>query len=83
MNIDNLCSRFNTNRKKGCENMDIAGLSMAMAQSNIGTQVSIAILNKTMDTAESQGAQIIQMIDSAAIQRSVQPHLGNSIDISV
>ncbi|MBQ3516311.1 MAG: YjfB family protein, partial [Lachnospiraceae bacterium] len=36
-----------------------------------------------METAESQGAQIVQMIDSAAIQRSVQPHLGGNIDISV
>lgn len=63
--------------------MDIAALSMAMAQNNIGTKVGIAILDKNMETAESQGAQIVQMIDSAAIQRSVQPHLGGNIDISV
>ena len=63
--------------------MDIAALSMAMAQNDIGTKVGIAILDKNMETAESQGAQIVQMIDSAAIQRSVQPHLGGNIDISV
>lgn len=63
--------------------MDIAGLSMAMAQNNIGTKIGVAVLGKAMDTAEVQGAQMVQMIDSAAIQRSVQPHLGGNIDISV
>ncbi|MBO5324776.1 MAG: YjfB family protein [Lachnospiraceae bacterium] len=63
--------------------MDIAGLSMAMAQNNIGTKVGIAVLDKAMNTAEAQGAQLVQMIDGAAMQRSVQPHLGGNIDISV
>ena len=63
--------------------MDIAGLSMAMAQNNIGTKVGIAVLDKAMSTAEAQGAQLVQMIDSAAMQRSVQPHLGGNIDISI
>jgi hypothetical protein len=63
--------------------MDIAGLSMAMAQNNIGTKVGMAVLDKAMNTAEAQGAQLVQMIDSAAMQRSVQPHLGGNIDISV
>lgn len=63
--------------------MDIAGLSMAMAQNNIGTKVGVAVLDKAMNTAEAQGAQLVQMIDSAAMQHSVQPHLGGNIDISV
>ncbi len=63
--------------------MDIAGLSMAMAQNNIGTKVGVAVLDKAMNTAEAQGAQLVQMIDGAAMQRSVQPHLGGNIDISV
>ena len=60
--------------------MDIAGLSMAMAQNNIGTKVGVAVLDKAMNTAE---AQLVQMIDGAAMQRSVQSHLGGNIDISV
>lgn len=63
--------------------MDIAGLSMAMAQNNIGTKVGMAVLDKAMNTAEAQGAQLVQMIDGAAMQHSVQPHLGGNIDISV
>ena len=69
--------------RKGCEFMDIAALSMAMAQDRLGTQIGVAVLDKSMDTAESTGAQLVQMIDSAAMQRSVNPHIGGNIDISV
>lgn len=63
--------------------MDIAALSTAMAQEELGTKISVAVLDKSMETAESAGAQIVQMIDSVAMQRSVTPHLGGNIDISV
>ena len=63
--------------------MDIAALSTTMAQEELGTKISVAVLDKSMETAESAGAQIVQMIDSAAMQRSVTPHLGGNIDISV
>lgn len=63
--------------------MDIAALSMSMAQNDIGSRISLAVLDKTMETAESAGAQMVQMIDAAAIQRSVTPHIGGNIDISV
>lgn len=63
--------------------MDIAALSTAMAQNDIGTKIGIAVLDKAMDTAETTGAQLVQMIDGAAMQRSVTPHIGGNIDISV
>lgn len=63
--------------------MDIAALSMTMAQNNIGSKVGVAILDKTMENAESAGAQLVKMIDAAAMQRSVTPYLGGNIDISV
>ena len=63
--------------------MDIAALSMAMAQNNIGSKVGVAVLDKAMETAESAGTQIVQMIDGAAMQRSVTPHIGGNIVISV
>lgn len=63
--------------------MDIAALSMAMAQNDIGTKVGVAVLDKSLDTAETVGAQLVQMIDSTAMQRSVTPHIGGNIDISV
>ncbi len=63
--------------------MDIAALSTVMAQNELGTQIGIAVLDKSMETAEIAGAQVVQMIDSAAMQRSVTPYLGGNIDISV
>jgi hypothetical protein len=41
-------------------------------------QVGIAVLAKSLDFTEQQGAQIAQML-----QQSVQPHLGGNLDIKV
>ena len=61
--------------------MDIAGLSMAMASNNQQTKVGTAVLSKAMDTNEALGQGLVQMIDSAAMERSVTPELGANIDL--
>ena len=61
--------------------MDIAGLSMAMASTNLQNKVGTAMLGKTMDTNEALGQRLVQMIDSAAMERSVTPELGANIDL--
>ena len=53
--------------------MDIAGLSMAMASTNLQNKVGTAMLSKAMDTNEALGQGLVQMIDSAAMERSVTP----------
>ena len=63
--------------------MDIAGLSTALSTSSIQSQVSVAVLGKTMDTNESLGAGLVQMIDSAAMERSVNPHIGSNLDLRI
>lgn len=63
--------------------MDIAGLSMAMAQNDVMSKVGVAVLDKVMETAESASAQLVNMIDASAMQQSVTPHLGGNIDISI
>lgn len=63
--------------------MDIAGLSMALAQTSVQNDVSIAVLSKTMDANETMGDGIANMIDAAAMERSVTPHIGSNIDISI
>ena len=63
--------------------MDIAGLSMAMASNNLQTKVGTAVLGKAMDTNEALGQGIVQMIDSAAMERSVTPELGTNIDLRI
>lgn len=61
--------------------MDIAGLSMAMASTNLQNKVETAMLGKAMDTNEALGQGLVQMIDSAAMERSVTPELGANIDL--
>lgn len=61
--------------------MDIAGLSMAMASTNLQNKVGTAMLGKAMDTNEALGQGLVQMIDSAAMERSVTRELGANIDL--
>ena len=63
--------------------MDIAGLSMSMASNNLKTKIGTAVLSKAMDTNEALGQGIVQMIDSAAMERSVTPELGANIDLRI
>ena len=63
--------------------MDIAGLSMAMASTNLQNKVGTAMLGKAMDTNEALGQGIVQMIDSAAMERSVTPELGANNDLRI
>lgn len=61
--------------------MDIAGLSMDMATMNIQSQVSVKMLDKTLEMGEDLGAGLIQMIDAAAMERSVNPAVGGNLDV--
>lgn len=63
--------------------MDIAGLSMALAQTSVQNDVSMAVLSKAMDVNETMGDGIANMIDAVAMERSVTPHIGSNIDISI
>ncbi|MBQ7776297.1 MAG: YjfB family protein [Lachnospiraceae bacterium] len=61
--------------------MDIAALSTSMATMDVQSQVSVAMLSKTMDLGEDLSAGLMEMIDAAAMERSVYPQLGANIDI--
>lgn len=63
--------------------MDIAGLSTAMAASNVQNAYGVAMLGKSLDAAESTGDQVVAMIDAAAMERSVMPHIGANFDMTV
>ena len=63
--------------------MDIAGLSMNIAQTNLLSDVGTAMLSKSLDMAETMGASMTELLDSAAMERSVNPDLGAHIDISI
>ena len=63
--------------------MDIPALSMAMAQYNINSQVSIAMLSNYLDLSSAMGDALTSMIDRSAMEQSVTPQLGANIDLSI
>ncbi|KAB8132335.1 putative motility protein [Gracilibacillus oryzae] len=56
--------------------MDIAAMSVIMNQTQVKQQASVEIMDKALDQAEAQSSDMIKMLE-----RSVQPHIGSSIDI--
>lgn len=56
----------------------IANLSVAMSQNRLASDVSTAMLDKTMDTWKEQGAEMVKKMES-----SVQPYLGQNINTYV
>lgn len=63
--------------------MNIAGLSMDMANSSTLSKVGVAVLDKTMETNEALGAGLVQMIDAAAMEQSVNPSVGANFDVRI
>ena len=63
--------------------MDIAGVSMALSNAKIANSVGTAVLGKTMDLNETMGQGLINMIDKASMERSVNPSDGSRFDMLV
>jgi uncharacterized membrane protein required for colicin V production len=64
--------------------MDTAALSMVLSQVSFRQDANFSLMNKVMDQAESKSNGMIKMMQESsvkAMQQSVQPHLGSSIDI--
>ena len=58
--------------------MDIAALSVISSQEQLMLDVSTAMLAKSLDTFETTGANMVQMME-----QSVAPHIGGNIDIRI
>jgi len=63
--------------------MDIASISMAMAQTKSLSKVGVAVLDKAMESNEIAGQGIMKMMDAAAMERSVNPAIGSNFDMLV
>ncbi|MBO4981338.1 MAG: YjfB family protein [Lachnospiraceae bacterium] len=63
--------------------MDIAGLSTIMATDYTMSRVGTAVLGNALDMNEELGAGLVQMIDAAAMERSVNPAQGGNFDVRV
>lgn len=62
--------------------MNIPELSTAMANMEIGNKIGTAVLSKALDTSESLGDSLIQMMDRS-MELSVNPNVGSNFDMFV
>ena len=60
------------------DGIDIAALSTSMSTSNLLTEVSFALCNMAMEDMEVNAEGLRKMME-----QSVNPHIGQNIDISV
>jgi hypothetical protein len=63
--------------------MDIASLSMNLAQSNLMSNVGTKMLAKSIDQAKINGNNVEELIDASAMELSVNPDIGANIDIRI
>lgn len=69
--------------KEEVTDMDIAKLAMNMTQVNTQQAVGTAVLGKAMDSQETAGEGLLKLMDAAAMELSVNPHIGGNFDMSV
>ncbi len=62
--------------------MDIPAVSMALAQNKVMNDFGVAMLSKSLDNMESAGAAMVNTIEAAPAP-SLDPNLGNNIDIRI
>lgn len=63
--------------------MDIEGLSTALAQTDLLQKVGIAVLDKQLDMSREVGAELMEIMDSAAMELSVNPAVGSNFDMRI
>lgn len=56
---------------------------MSLAQMQVQGDIGVAMLSKAMDVNEVLGEGMVEMLDAAALEQSVTPHIGGNIDIMV
>ena len=61
----------------------ITQLSPSINQAQLSNDVGVAMLAKTMNSSEQLGDKLVSMIDSAAMERSVNPAVGGNFDLRV
>ena len=67
--------------------MNIQGISsFPLTSINTDSAVGVAMMSKALEDSAVAGAEMVQMMDSApaaALEHSVNPHIGGNIDVSV
>lgn len=62
--------------------MNIPELSTTLANIDIASKVSIAVLDKSLENSEQAGASLINMMDRS-MELSVNPNIGSNFDMSI
>lgn len=60
--------------------MDIAALSVVMANQQVQAGAGLAIMNKSMGVAEQQNEQLLSMLKTSGVQ-APHPTLGKVVDV--
>lgn len=63
--------------------MDIASVAMTMTHASSLSKIGTAMLDQTLETNQTLGQGLVSMIDAAAMERSVNPHIGSNFDMIV
>ena len=63
--------------------MDIAEVSMALANFSQMAQIVTAVLSQAMETNAELGAGMVEMLDAAAMELSVNPDVGANFDMRI
>lgn len=62
--------------------VNIPELSMALAQTQTMSDVSIAVLSKSLDGMEASGDQLVDLMQSS-MELSINPSIGANIDLFI
>ena len=63
--------------------MNIASVAMSMTNASSLSKMGTDMLDKALDTNQELGQGLMEMIDAAAMERSVNPHIGSNFDMVV
>lgn len=63
--------------------MNVGKVSTAMSAISIKSDIGVAVLNKNMEAMEKAGEGMIKIMESANLERSVNPHIGSNVDVLV
>jgi hypothetical protein len=63
--------------------MDIARLSMNMASANAMTEISMKVFKMSLEQMEDVGSMLSSLTAAASVPVSVDPNIGQNLDISI
>ncbi len=63
--------------------MDIPELSMALSMSRVQQDWGVAMLSNSLDSLADVGAAVSEMMDTSAMELSVNPDVGANIDLKI